>query len=94
MGLGQPAVPPVLYMLSPDVLLLSRGPSPGPSHMGSEVLCHPRGALVIPTGLQTPQWPFLHRLPLHDLPALGCSQKASLPLGVPIEQLQASCHPV
>lgn len=43
MGLGQPAVPPVLHMLSPDMLFLSWGSSPGPSHMGSEVLCHPRG---------------------------------------------------
>lgn len=34
MGLGQPTVPPVLHMLSPDVLLLSRGRRQGPVTWG------------------------------------------------------------
>lgn len=50
-----------------------------------------RGAVVISTRLQTPHWPFLHRPPtLQGLAAVRCSQTASLPPGVPIEELQPS----
>lgn len=50
-----------------------------------------RGAVVISTRLQTPHWPFLHRPPtLQGLAAVRCSQTASLPPGVPMEELQPS----